>query len=232
MKKLLLIILFVISLNASSQIVITPNPVDINSGIVTITYGSNNDYSLFDPIGNPSLLLYTGLQTDTDPTTWDYHDDFNDTSTYVTFNFDATANAYVAQVDIAGRTYQEEPNLNVVNLPQATVVNDWYFIIITTDLMRQSADLKASDYGWQAATLSSETVEEQNFDVRSFEDQLIFNKSDFYSIKTYNLQGQLVQHINRRYIDGALDMSLLKDNQLYISKITSTTGTVVLKHIW
>lgn len=232
MKKFLLILLFVTSLHASSQIVITPNPVDINSGIVTITYGSNNDYSLFDPLGNPSLLLYTGLQTDADPTTWDYHDDFNDTSTYVTFNFDGAANAYVAQVDIAGRTYQEEPNLNVVNLPQGTTVNDWYFIIITPDLMRQSADLKASDYGWQPATLSNDTVELESFRVRAFKDQLVFSKANFYSVKTFNLQGQLVQDINRRYVDGALDMSLLKENQLYISKITSATGTVVLKHIW
>lgn len=232
MKKLLLIALFLVSIHANAQIVITPNPVDINSGVVTITYGSNNDYSIFDPQGNPSLLLYTGLQTDADPTTWDYHDDFNDTSTFVAFNFDAAANAYVAQVDVAARMYQEEPNLNVVNLPQGTMVNDWYFIIITPDLMRQSADLKGSDYGWQAATLSNEDMEKVNFDVRSFQDQLIFNKPDFYSVKTYNVQGQLVQDINRRYIDTVLDMSLLISNRLYISKISSDQGTVVVKHIW
>ena len=50
MKKILLIILFLSTIYSGAQIVITPNPVDINSGSITITYGSNNDYSLFDPM--------------------------------------------------------------------------------------------------------------------------------------------------------------------------------------
>jgi hypothetical protein len=231
MKKILFILSFVTGWCSSSQIIITPNPVDINYGIVTVTYGSNNDYSLFDPMGNPSLLLYTGLQTDADVATWDYHDDFNDTSTYIPFNYDGAANAYVAQIDVAGRMYQEEPSLNNVTLPANTVVYDWYFIIITPDLTRQSADLKGSDFGWQAAILSNDSFKESNFTVKSVKNQLYFDSADFYSIKTYNLQGQLVQDINRKYVGGWLDMSFLKKDQLYISKITSSNGSIVLKHI-
>ncbi|WP_146250795.1 hypothetical protein [Nonlabens dokdonensis] len=231
MKRILLIFLIVSAMYTQAQIVITPNPVDINSGLVTITYGSNNDYTIFDPMSNPNLLLYTGFDTDADPTTWDYHDDFNDTSTFIPFNFDATANAYVAQIDVAGRMYQEEPNLNMVNLPQGITVNDWYFIIITTDLSRQSADLKGSDYGWQPATLSNNTFEKEEFKVTAVSDKLFFNTADYYSVKTYNLQGQLVQDINRRYVENQIDMSLLPENQLYISKITSALGTLTIKHI-
>lgn len=231
MKRFLLIVLFLSTMHSVAQIVITPNPVDINSGSITITYGSNNDYSLFDPMSNPNLLLYTGLDTDADPTTWDYHDDFNDTTTFIPFNFDVTSNAYVAQIDVAGRMYQEEPSLNMVNLPQGINVNDWYFIIITTDLSRQSADLKGSDYGWQAATLDSELFDNIEFKVTAVNHALIFNKADYYSIKTYNLQGQLVQDINRRYIERVLDMSMLPDNQMYISKVSSNLGSTTIKHI-
>ena len=231
MKKTLLIILFLSTIYSGAQIVITPNPVDINTGSITITYGSNNDYSLFDPMSNPNLLLYTGLDTDADPTTWDYHDDFNDTTTFIPFNFDVTANAYVAQIDVAGRMYQEEPSLNMVSLPQGLNVNDWYFIIIATDLSRQSADLKGSDYGWQPATLSNNIFEKEEFNITAVNEALVFDTADYYSVKTYNLQGQLVQDINRRYVENQIDMSLLPKNQLYISKVTSAIGTVTIKHI-
>lgn len=231
MKKTLLIILFLSTIYSGAQIVITPNPVDINSGSITITYGSNNDYSLFDPMSNPNLLLYTGLDTDADPTTWDYHDDFSDTATFIPFNFDTTVNAYVAQIDVAGRMYQEEPSLNMVSLPQGLNVNDWYFIIIATDLSRQSADLKGSDYGWQPATLSNNIFEKEEFKITAINKALVFDTADYYSVKTYNLQGQLVQDINRRYVENQIDMSLLPENQLYISKVTSAIGTVTIKHI-
>lgn len=231
MKKILLIILFLSTIYSGAQIVVTPNPVDINSGSITITYGSNNDYSLFDPMSNPNLLLYTGLDTDADPTTWDYHDDFSDTATFIPFNFDTTVNAYVAQIDVAGRMYQEEPSLNMVSLPQGLNVNDWYFIIIATDLSRQSADLKGSDYGWQPATLSNNIFEKEEFKITAVNEALVFDTADYYSVKTYNLQGQLVQDINRRYVENQIDMSLLPENQLYISKVTSAIGTVTIKHI-
>lgn len=232
MNNFIFSLILIIGFYSSAQISITPNPSSINAGVITITYGANNNYSLFDPMGNPSLLLYTGLQTDNDVTTWDYHDDFSDPSTYVPFNYDATANAYVAQIDVAGRMYQEEPSLNVVNIPAGTIVYDWYFLIITTDLSRQSADLKATDYGWQAATLSTDNINVSDFDVVVVKDGLVFSKSGFYSIQTFNLHGQLVQDINRRYIERELDMSNLNKDTLYISRITSSNGSKVVKHIY
>ncbi|WOI24110.1 hypothetical protein [Nonlabens ulvanivorans] len=229
MKHFILFCFFNTSLFLSAQIVINPNPVDINSGILTITYGSQGDYSLFDPMGDPNLLLYTGLQTDADPLTWDYHDDFSDTNTFVVFNFDTTLNAYVAQIDVAGRMYQEEPSLNVVNLPANTVVNDWYFIIATTDLSRQSADLKGSDYGWQAATLSNK-IANKDLGVKAVKNVLLFSKKEFYEIELYDLTGRLVLKINRRMEEDYLEILTMQPKTFYIIKISGLQGQQVFKH--
>ena len=73
--KLLCLTLFIFGIS-QAQIELVPNPCDINTGTITLKYGELGDYSIFDPLSDPNLYLYTGLQTDTDPMTWDYHDDF------------------------------------------------------------------------------------------------------------------------------------------------------------
>lgn len=231
MKHFILFCFFNASLFLSAQIVITPNPVDINSGILTITYGSQGDYSLIDPMGDPNLLLYTGLQTDADPLTWDYHDDFSDTSTFVIFNYDTTLNAYVAQIDVAGRMYQEEPSLNVVNVPANTIVNDWYFIITTTDLSRQSADLKGSDYGWQVATLSNEKTF-NNLGIKAVQNQLFFSKNDNYLIELYDLTGSLIHTVTNEINVDRLKITIMQPKTFYIIKVISPSGQQVFKHYY
>jgi hypothetical protein len=72
-KQFLAILLLVADLCAIFHISTTPNLEDINFGIVTVKNPYNWDYKVFDPME----ILYTGLQTDADVTTSDYHDDFN-----------------------------------------------------------------------------------------------------------------------------------------------------------
>ncbi len=227
MKKLLLCLICLPFLSIS-QIEINPNPADINAGVITITYGSQGDYTLFDPMSDPNLLLYTGLETDGDATTWDFHDDFADTSTMVPFNFDTTLGYYIAQIDVAGRTYLEEPNLNVTTIPSGTQVNDWYFLIATTDLSRQSADLKGSDYGWQQATLSTTSIEQQNlFEV--IDHQLIYNGSDPAQLKVYGLSGALIH--SRTMQNSTTDLSFLPSNQLVLLRLETDGRFQVVKYI-
>jgi hypothetical protein len=75
--KLLYLTLLMFGIS-QAQIELVPNPCDINTGTITFKYGESADYSIFDPMSDPNLYLYTGLQTDADPLTWDYHDDFTD----------------------------------------------------------------------------------------------------------------------------------------------------------
>lgn len=227
MKKILLY-LICLPILSLAQIEINPNPADINAGIMTITYGSQGDYSLFDPMSDPNLLLYTGLETDGVVTTWDFHDDFADTSTLVPFNFDSTLGYYIAQIDVAGRTYLEEPNLNTTIIPSGTQVNDWYFLIATTDLSRQSADLKGSDYGWQQATLSNSIVEELSlFEIVN--NQLVYNGSDPAQLNVYSLSGALVTTLSIQ--ESITDLSLLPSDQLLLLQLIQGDRVEVKKYV-
>lgn len=217
MKKILLFIAFSTTVSMTAQLTINPNPSSINSGVITITYGAQGDYSLFDPIGNSNLLLYTGLETDGVVATWDYHDDFSNTATFIPFNFDNAVGAYVAQIDVANRTYQVEPTLNVVSLPQGLQVNDFYFLIITTDLSRQSADLKGSDYGWQVATLSTPTVSPQPLQVVAVGNTLYFSEAGVYDVVTFDLNGRMVFTNKNLVVNDYVPLDFLSKKQVYIS---------------
>ncbi len=230
MKKILLTITCMCMWPLTAQITINPNPSSINSGVITITYGAQGDYSLFDPLGNPNLLLYTGLETDGVAATCDYHDDFANTATFVPFNFDTNLGAYVAQINVANRVYQVEPSLNVVSLPQGLQVNDFYFLIITPDLSRQSADLKGSDYGWQAVTLSVSDLTKPQYSVIAVGNTLHFSQAGVYDLETYDLSGRLVASRKNEPVNRIITMDYLPSNQLYISKATSHAGTVTVKH--
>lgn len=224
----LLLLLGCFPILSLGQIEINPNPATINSGIITITYGSQGDYSLFDPMSDPNLLLYTGLETDGVIATWDFHDDFADTSTLVPFNFDSTLGYYIAQIDVAGRTYLEEPNLNTTTIPSGTQVNDWYFLIATTDLSRQSADLKGSDYGWQAATLSNSIVEDSPlFEIVN--NQLVYNGSDPAQLNVYALSGALVTTLSIQ--ETHTDLSLLPSDQLLLLQLIQGDRVELIKYI-
>lgn len=231
MKSLLLLAVSFCFLMAHGQLTITPNPANINSGTITITYGAQGDYSLLDPMGNPNLLLYTGLETDGVVATWDYHDDFSNTATFVPFNFDNAANAYVAQINVAARMYQEEPSLNVVNLPQGLQVNDFYFLIITTDLSRQSADLRGSTYGWQPATLSTIEISKNDFEVVIVGNELSISVRGDYVVTTYDLSGRLVNKARLNANETSLELGFLKSNQLYITTVSNGNATVSVKHL-
>ncbi|WP_438962333.1 hypothetical protein [Nonlabens sp.] len=211
-----------------SQIEINPNPATINSGIMTITYGAQGDYTLFDPMSDPNLLLYTGLETDGVTATWDFHDDFADISTLVPFNYDNTLGYYIAQIDVAGRTYVEEPNLNITTIPAGTQVNDWYFLIATTDLSRQSADLKGSDYGWQQATLSNDVLEELEL-FKIMNQKLIYSGSDVITLHVYGLSGALIHTTSIK--DAITDLSFLPKDQLFLLRLESHKGVKVIKYL-
>ena len=98
-KRLLLLALFGFTL-ANAQLIVTPNPFDVNSGMVTVTYGGSGDYSLFDPLSDPNLYIYNGLETDGNTTTWEYYDDWQNLNSLTPLTWNASANAYVATLNI------------------------------------------------------------------------------------------------------------------------------------
>ena len=188
MRLKILVLLFVTTIQA--QLIVTPNPFGINSGTITVTYGSAGNYSLFDPLSDPNLLLYTGLETDGVVSTWDYHDDFNNTSTMTPLTFNASLGHYVATLNIGTRTYQQEPTLATTTIPSTVFVNNWYFLIRNISGSRQSADLQGSNYGFVSSTLSLKTNEFLNQEIYISKNKIYNNLLGKTNIEIYNQLGQ------------------------------------------
>ncbi|MCD2260470.1 T9SS type A sorting domain-containing protein [Psychroserpens luteolus] len=236
MKGTLLSLFFcLITAFGFSQIELQPNPSNINSGTFTFKYGELGDYSIFDPLGNPNLYLYTGLQTDADPITWDYNDgEFTlaNLGQMIPLTYDNGLGYYVATFNPKTRQYIEEVSQNLVTVPNGTQVNDWYFLITTNDLSRQSIDLKGTDYGFNASTLSVNGFSVGD-DIIVLNGSLKFSKQGTYKIKVYNILGKLIRD-KSFIITSSLTHDLkLEKHGIYIVKITSgqTTKTVkLLRH--
>lgn len=203
-----------------SQIELVPSPSNINSGVFTFKYGELGDYSIFDPMSDPNLYLYTGLQTDSDPATWDFHDDFSNVSTMIPLTFDSNLGYYVATFNPATRSYLEEPMLNSTAISGGTEVFDWYFLITNSDLSRQSADLQGSSYGFGAATLSLESLNiTKNINIGN--GSITFNSPAQYDIDIYDVMGKKVFANTINITSPTVYNFRLRNKGIYLAKITS-----------
>lgn len=234
MKRILLFILFITGFLGYAQIELIPNPSDINSGTFTFKYGELGDYSIFDPLGNPNLYLYTGLQTDADPLTWDYNDGeflISNLGQMIPLTYDNGLGYYVATFNPKTRQYIEEVSQTLTIVPNGTDVFDWYFLITTNDLSRQSADLKGTDYGFNAATVLS--IDDNNLQdtIMSLNGSLKLLKSGQYHITVFDVLGKMIRDENVS-VSASLTYNLnLTAKGLYIVKITTGNKSKVIKMV-
>ncbi len=180
---------------AKAQLSVSPNPFNVNSGIVTITYGASGDYAIFDPQFDPNLYLYSGLETDGVASTWDYHDDWTNLSTLTPLTWNPIANAYTATFDITNRSYLQEASGTSMQIPSGTTVNNWFFIIRNTAGNSQSATLEGTTYGMTVATLSNEQFENSKNYFFVNKGTLSTNISGKSTVEIYSITGQKVQTI-------------------------------------
>ena len=225
--KLLCLALLMFGIS-QAQIELVPDPCDINSGTLTFKYGELGDYSVFDPLSDPNLYLYTGLQTDADPLTWDYHDDFTNVSTLIPLTYDSSLGYYVATFNPATRNYIEEPMLNTTIIPSSTEVFDWYFLITNSDQSRQSADLKGSDYGFGSAVLSVEAFDITN-GISVGNGTLTFNNAAQYDIAVYDVLGKKVVTKTLNITSKTTHDFQLRNTGVYLVKINSGSYSRTVK---
>jgi len=232
MKKTVLLLTFLGFTFVNAQLIVTPNPFNINSGIITVTYGSNGDYSLYDPQFNPNLYLYTGFETDGVTTTWDYHDTWADVGTLIPLTWSSTANAYVATFDISSRTYTQESTNTVMTIPSGTTINNWYFIIRNADGSSQSGDQFGSNFGFSPSLSAS------NFDLTSInfyihDNVISTNIQGKIEIEIYSLLGQKVSCYSVENYDSLLNLPLnLNQRGFYIATIKNNNKVKRLKFIY
>lgn len=216
-KKLLLLLLVSYTINA--QLIVSPNPFGINSGTITVTYGSAGNYSLFNPLSDPNLLLYTGLETDGVVSTWDYHDNFANVVTMTPLTYNSTLGYYVATLNIGTRSYLQEPTLNTTTIPSGLTVNNWYFLIRNIVGDRQSADLQGTNYGFVSSLLSVKENKTLQNNVFISNNLLLSKLSGETKVEIYNLLGQKISDfiINENQTKN-LNLNL---NQVFIAVISN-----------
>lgn len=229
MKKTLLLLVFLGFYQANAQLTVSPNPFNINSGTITVTYGANGDYSLFNPNSNPNLYLYTGLETDGVVTTWDYHDTWGNLGSLVPLTWNSTANAYVATFNIGARSYTQDSSGILMSLPSGLNVNNWYFIIRNADGSAQSGDLKGTDYGF-TASLGKATFNASEIRLTASDNSIFTNAQGKIELEIYTLLGQKVANFSTDNNNSIIDFPLnLNSKGIYIAKLTNNNQTKTLK---
>ena len=218
---------------AKAQLSISPSPFNVNSGIVTITYGATGDYAIFDPQTDPNLYIYSGLETDGVASTWDYHDDWNTLSTLTPLTWNPTANAYTATFDIANRNYVQEATGTSMPIPSGTPVNNWFFIIRNTAGTSQSAALEGTNYGMTASTfLSNEKFENSKNYFFVNKGTLSTNISGKSTVEIYSITGQKVQTIafdnNKNNFEQKLNLA---GNGIFIAVLKNENTTKSIKFL-
>ncbi len=226
-KKLLFLVSF--SSAVQAQFIVSPNPFNINSGTITITYGSSGNYTLFDPMNDQNLYLYTGLETDGVASTWDYHDNFMNTTTQTPLTYNATLGYYVATLNIGTRSYLQEPSLISTTIPSGINVNNWYFLIKTADGVRQSADLIGTNFGFVPLALS--TIENNIIEneIQFCNDEVHSKLEGETSVIIFNILGQKIKNfvINQ---DEKVTLKLDRKN-IFIALISNKGNFIKKKFI-
>jgi hypothetical protein len=223
MKKSLLSLLTLTSCAMFGQLTVSPNPFNINSGTITVSYGATSDYEIFDPQFEENLVLYMGLETDGVADTWDYNDDWNNHSALVPLTWNNTASAYIATFDLKTHVFKNTPNGENLTVANNTTVNNWFFIIRTIDGSRQSGNLLGTNYGFQPSTaLSTNDFNNHKNLILVKNGILSTNISGNNTLEIYSISGQKLETISFENNSDLIEIPL-KINQkgIYIAKISN-----------
>jgi hypothetical protein len=212
---------------ANAQLTISPNPTNINSGLVKITYGANADWSIFNANSDPNLYLYTGLDTDGVASTWEYSDTWNNLATLVPLTWNTVANAYVANVNIGTKNYSS------LTLPNGTQVYDWFFIIRNAAGNSQSATLKATNYGFTAGpTLSKNQFYTSNIDFSITNGKMNTSAQGKSQLEIYALDGKKISETDFENNSNSFEIQVnLNQKGVFLAKLKSAGTSKTIKFI-
>ena len=89
----------------------------VNNGEYKLTYGKTADWSIYDPMGAPTIYLHVwSSQTDGDNDKGNFDDAW--TNSVSTLTWDATENAYVGTINLNTKLFSGSNN----TMPAGTVV--------------------------------------------------------------------------------------------------------------
>ena len=196
--------------------------------MVSVEYGANSDYSLYDPQGDTQIYIYMWIDTNqTNPAlSTMYNDDWNDAAGLVVLNYDSNAQKFTGTIDFNTHDFSGEGII-----PDGTQINDFNLILRNQAGNRQSADLLASNYGFQPTTTAG-LIKLSASDVLYFTKGQLFINPEYMKqkidIQVFNLEGKLI--LQKNNLIKTLNLSnLTKD--IYIIKVTIDNQKYAVKKI-
>jgi hypothetical protein len=220
-KQLILLIALLISQLNFGQLTLSSQ----NNGVVDVSYGDNNDYSIYDPSGDQQIYIYMWIDPNqTEPNLSNqYNDDWNDASGLVILNYDSNLQKFTGTIDFNTHNFSGEGVI-----PAQTQINDFNLILRNEAGDRQSGNLLASNYGFQP-TNSIETL--QSSDVFILKNkQLFINVPDGQKINNigiYNIKGQLIKSVPAN--TKSIDLSFINNQIIIVDLLFSSNQNAVVK---
>ena len=225
MKKISSFILAVFAvLTVSAQFVIQVQ----SPGVVKLTYGASNDYSIYSPgFEVPTFWVHVWSNASDNSTGTVYDDSWGNSN--VTMNWDNAAGAYVGTINLNNKVFTNGNK----TFPSGTTVNNLGFVFKNQQngATTQSADLVATNFGFTSTVTDSNLgVSDQAVNAKSHivNGKLYTAQKGNLSITVYEMSGKLVKSFTANSNGSEIDLNLSKSG-LYVAKITKGAHSEVVK---
>lgn len=215
MKKIYsLLVVFLFTTIITAQIQVTVE----SPGVCKITYGSSNNYSMYDPgIGNPTFYVHLMVDQYNNSQNILFEDSWNNSN--VTMNWDSSANAYVGFVNLNNKLFT---NTNNVMAPGTTVYQiSFVFKDLQNGATKQSGTIS---FFVSTTTLGTLTVSDTKaVKTKSFvsDGKLYPSEKGNLQLYIYDFSGKLVKQKAINADGNPIDLDIFQKGNyiLYLSDI-------------
>lgn len=196
-------------------------------GVYQISYGSTNDYSLYNPgLGVSKFYIHTFINLGDNSTGVAYQDSWLNSNVVMTY--DATAMAYLGTIDLNTKIFTD----GNVKLPGGTTVIKvgMVFKDMQSGATKQSANLNIL---LPTKTNNSLGVSDfQNAKKNSFvaNGKLYTKLAGNLDITVYDMTGKVVKYSHVKSSDSALELNV-NQTGTYVIKVSNDSQTEVVKFI-
>ena len=224
MKKLSLLLAFFAAVTISAQFTVQT----ISQGVVKLTYGASNDYSIYDPgFEVPTFYVHVWSNAGDNSTGTVYDDSW--TNSNVTMNWDSGAGAYVGTINLNTKVFTNGNK----TFPSGTTVNNLGFVFkdLQNGNTKQSADLAATSFGFTTTTTNSSLAVSNSLLGKKSSvmgGKLYTSTKGNLAISVYEMSGKLVKSFNAVADGSAIDLNVSKTG-LYLVKISHGSESEVVK---
>ncbi len=195
----------------------------VNNGEYKLTYGKTADWSIYDPMGAPTIYLHVwSSQTDGDNDKGNFDDAW--TNSVSTLTWDATENAYVGTINLNTQLFSGSNN----TMPAGTVVQRIGIVMKdqSNGATRQSTDRDLEG----PTTLATMAVGEANGKAKSqvAAGKLFTSAKGNLDLTVFDFGGKVIKTMKVNAAGAPIDLNL-NQKGLYLVKISGAGVSEVVK---